>query len=664
MINLKVAQKDSQPKIRVALADNAVRKVVEGTADGTISVTTGTGAATDVAVHGLGSSAYTDSTAYATAAQGTKADSAIQSVTAKTGDKYITATPNGTSVEIASKGIDSAIQTAADAVKVSVKGGGYITGSTDDKGRVITLGSTTQTIANASSTAKGLAEASDVKGYVDDEVSKINTATETLGERVGTLESKVGSEAAGETAATGLFKGVADNNAAIATEKSRATEAETALSGRITTLEGAKHVDSLGGKTGAIAVDGVGGEGTYKVKLAMTDQKLGATITGLGTAAAKDVGDFDAAGAANGVKTELVGTATEGYKTLGDLEAKIKNEASRADAAEKVNAKAISDETTRAKAAEKANADAIAKINGTGEGSFAKGDADTLASAKTYADEQIKTSVSSVYKVKGTKATFDALPTEGNVEGDVWNVTAAHGNTPAGTNYVWVADGETGHWDPLGGTIDLSPYAKSADVAKTYATQAALTDEQTRAEGKEKDNADAIAAEVTRATDKEAALLGVENTAGATIYGAKKDAAEAKAAATNVKTTVDTYTVNGKKISTKPVLGGTDILVGGEGDHTTSTVSAAVEDLYTKADSVAGNIDSKITAEIQKLDVTGNKSEAVAGIAVTVNETDGKVSKPIVEVTPGSVAAGNASVVTGGAVYTAINDALVWHDIA
>lgn len=116
---------------------------------------------------------------FATAAQGAKADSAIQSVAVKTKDKYITATQNGTSVEIASKGIDSAIKTAADAVKVSVKGGGYITGSTDATGRVITLGSTTQTIAEANSTAKGLAEASDVKSYVDGEISKV-TKVETL----------------------------------------------------------------------------------------------------------------------------------------------------------------------------------------------------------------------------------------------------------------------------------------------------------------------------------------------------------------------------------------------------------------------------------------------------------------------------------------------------
>lgn len=59
------------------LATNAVRKVATGTANGTISVTTGTGAATNVAVKGLGTAAYTASSAYATAAQGTKADNAM-----------------------------------------------------------------------------------------------------------------------------------------------------------------------------------------------------------------------------------------------------------------------------------------------------------------------------------------------------------------------------------------------------------------------------------------------------------------------------------------------------------------------------------------------------------------------------------------------------------
>lgn len=64
----------------------------------------------------------------------------------------------------------------------------------------------------------------------------------------------------------------------------------------------------------------------------------------------------------------------------------------------------------------------------------------------------INTAIGSVYRVKGTKATYAELPSSGNVAGDVWNVTAAYGNYPAGTNWVWTGSA----WDALGGEIDLS----------------------------------------------------------------------------------------------------------------------------------------------------------------------------------------------------------------
>lgn len=55
------------------------------------------------------------------------------------------------------------------------------------------------------------------------------------GERIAALETTVGN------ATSGLVKSVADNASAIATEKSRAEGAESALSGRITTLENIDH---------------------------------------------------------------------------------------------------------------------------------------------------------------------------------------------------------------------------------------------------------------------------------------------------------------------------------------------------------------------------------------------------------------------------------------
>lgn len=67
---------------------------------------------------------------------------------------------------------------------------------------------------------------------------------------------------------------------------------------------------------------------------------------------------------------------------------------------------------------------------------------------------ELSSAVSSVYKYKGTKATYANLPSSGNTTGDVWNVTAAYGNVPAGTNWAWNGSA----WDALGGEIDLSGY--------------------------------------------------------------------------------------------------------------------------------------------------------------------------------------------------------------
>jgi len=87
--------------------------ITEGTTDGTIKVK-----GNAVSVHGLGTAAYTASTAYATAAQGTKADSAVQSVT--------TGTTNGTikvdNTEVSVAGLGTAAYTASTAYATAAQG--------------------------------------------------------------------------------------------------------------------------------------------------------------------------------------------------------------------------------------------------------------------------------------------------------------------------------------------------------------------------------------------------------------------------------------------------------------------------------------------------------------------------------------------------------------
>lgn len=124
------------------------------------------------------------------------------------------------------------------------------------------------------------------------------------------------------------------------------------------------------------------------------------------------------------------------------------------------------------------NAEKITALEGT--------DADTSASksivgVKKYADEKIAKAVSSVYKVKGT-CTYAELPESGNANGDVWNVTDAQGNVPAGTNYVWLASEDGGSWDALAGTVDLSPYFKTVDFKKTLTADTSFTSVKNTAE--------------------------------------------------------------------------------------------------------------------------------------------------------------------------------------
>lgn len=70
------AVSQSGGKITVTRATLPIPTITTGTANGTISVN-----GSDVSVKGLGSAAYTASTAYATAAQGTKADNAVDKTT-------------------------------------------------------------------------------------------------------------------------------------------------------------------------------------------------------------------------------------------------------------------------------------------------------------------------------------------------------------------------------------------------------------------------------------------------------------------------------------------------------------------------------------------------------------------------------------------------------
>lgn len=82
-----------------------------------------------------------------------------------------------------------------------------------------------------------------------------------------------------------------------------------------------------------------------------------------------------------------------------------------------------------------------------------------------------KADIASVYRVKGSVATVDALPTDAEV-GDVYNIEAD------GSNYVWNGTA----WDHLGGTIDLSIFYNKTEINDMLALKANASDVYTKTE--------------------------------------------------------------------------------------------------------------------------------------------------------------------------------------
>lgn len=79
-----------------------------------------------------------------------------------------------------------------------------------------------------------------------------------------------------------------------------------------------------------------------------------------------------------------------------------------------------------------------------------------------------KDQLTSIYTYKGSKATYEELPAEGNLVGDVWNVESEvvlggeldSKKYLAGTNWVWNGSA----WDALAGAIDLSGYVTKTEM--------------------------------------------------------------------------------------------------------------------------------------------------------------------------------------------------------
>lgn len=220
----------------------------------------------------------------------------------------------------------------------------------------------------------------------------------------------------------------------------------------------------------------------------------------------------------------------------------------------------------------------------------------TYRKSETYTQKEVNDRIAtvsgSVYRVAGSVDTFADLPATSDASiGDVYNIVTAftfNGKPyPAGTNVVLASHIEGDHalvdWDPLGGTVDLSGYVAGTNTVnnKPLSTNPVLGGADIKATGY------TIASSVTTVTPTDTlniALGKVEKRA---------------AVATSDITVVKAYTVNGKTLSTNPVLGGADVKITGytlpatySEVVTTDNVNAAIGKLHR----LGTDINSRVTA--------------------------------------------------------------------
>lgn len=104
----------------------------------------------------------------------------------------------------------------------------------------------------------------------------------------------------------------------------------------------------------------------------------------------------------------------------------------------------------------------VATLEETVAGKAAK--ATTLAGygiTDAYTKAEIDGKLTGAMHYKGQVASYSALPSSGNVQGDVWNVESD------GHNYAWNGTG----WDKLAGEVDLSDYATISWVNQQLANK-------------------------------------------------------------------------------------------------------------------------------------------------------------------------------------------------
>lgn len=176
---------------------------------------------------------------------------------------------------------------------------------------------------------------------------------------------------------------------------------------------------------------------------------------------------------------------------------------------------AILVETNRAKAKEEELDNKITDhTNATNAALALKAD-----KSDTYTKAQVDAKLSGAYKVKGS-STFEALPKDNNVVGDVYNITNAFNlggkHYDAGTNVVWTEDG----WDALSGSFDTTAIEGSIQEVADDLAQEIL--DRTQADTTINNNVSSLTNRVKVNEDKLTIINGNESTTGSIANSIKQ----------------------------------------------------------------------------------------------------------------------------------------------
>lgn len=214
----------------------------------------------------------------------------------------------------------------------------------------------------------------------------------------------------------------------------------------------------------------------------------------------------------------------------------------------------------------------------------------------TYTKAQVDAKLSGAYKVKGS-STFEALPKDNNVVGDVYNITNAFNlsgkHYDAGTNVVWTEDG----WDALSGSFDTTAIEGSIQEVADDLAQEIL--DRTQADTTINNNVSSLTNRVKVNEDKLTIINGNESTTGSIANAIKQ-------AKSYTDTTVTAEQTRAEKAEQKLTSDLASEVTRAKGAESANTTAIANE--VERATGVEETLNSNITQlQTQKVDKVEGK---------------------------------------------------------